>query len=102
MRRAFVTGVSLLVLTAGCGSFSGDMKMMCDAPKHVTAGAPRSAERAEAVSLYITERTRSTQARKLFQSVGGLDQKDRKIVIEEAVREAGIDPAECEILREFE
>jgi len=60
MRRAFVTGV-LLFVTAGCGSFTGDMAMMCDAPKHVTEGSPRSSERAQA-----------------------------------------IDPAECEMLREFE
>ena len=101
MRRAFVTGVALFT-TAGCGNFSDDMNMMCDAPTHVTEGSPRSSERAQAISLYITERTRSAEARKLFQSLGAAEKDTRRKILEDAVRRAGIDPAACEMLREFE
>ena len=100
MRRACAIG--LAVLASGCGSFAGDMTMMCDAPKHVTAGAPRSAERAEAMSLYITERTRSAEARRVFQALGSVDKEGRRKLLEDSVRRAGIDPADCEMLAEFE
>lgn len=96
------TGVFGVVLLSGCGSFADDMKMMCDAPKHVDIGALDSAERAHEIALYVSKNTRSREARELFQSVATVSKEERAKLFEDAVRRAGIEPAKCEMLRSFE
>ena len=96
------TGVLGVALLSGCGSFSGDMKMMCEAPKHVDVGALDPAERAHEIAIYISKNTRSREARELFQGLATVEKADRAKLLEDAVRRAGIEPAECEMLRRFE
>jgi hypothetical protein len=94
--------LAALLGLAGCGSFKDDMQMMCDASKHVDLVGIFVDERAARIAEHVARNTRSSQARQMFQTLASVDQARRHEVLAQAVKDAGLDPAQCEMLQYYE
>lgn len=101
MRRTLLLVAATLPL-AGCGSYKADMQMMCDAPKHVSAIGISPEERAMLIAEHIAKNVRSAEGRRFFQGIASVSSGSRTAVLEAGVREAGLDPAQCEMLKYYE
>lgn len=105
MRRAPSLAATILAATvpvlSACGSFEDDMRMMCEAPKKAVLTEKDPAKKAEEIARHISRNVRSREARELFQTLPAADPSARTRLLEDAVRRAGIDPAECETLRKY-
>lgn len=91
-----------MLALAGCGSYQADMQMFCDAPKKVSAVGISPEERAMKLSEYVAKNTRSAEARKVFQALAAAPDERRGEILTQSVREAGLDPASCEMLKQYE
>ena len=100
MRRVLL--LPLATLFIGCGSYKGDMQMMCDAPKHVDPVGVSPEVRAQRLAEHIAKNVKSTEGRRFFQALANVPPESRVRMLEEGVREAGLDPAQCEMLRYYE
>lgn len=100
MRRVLLAVTATVLI--GCGSYKGDMQMMCDAPKHVDAVGISPEVRAQRLAEHIAKNVKSTEGRRFFQALANVPSASRVKALEEGVREAGIDPAQCEMLKYYE
>ena len=97
--RAILLFVALTSVVACKQSHKDAWKQICTAQDQCCKDDPPSSDRASKIAQWTRDHVTNAEAIHDLQSLGGIERaEDRKAILVELVKEAGLDPADCALL----